>query len=160
MRMERRKESIVEIIQSTLDDYYPAFVKGGNRLTFRREGGVPEVNCDRARVAQVLVNLIGNAARHTRQGEIQVSVRADGGIAEVTVADDGEGIPSEQLEYLFERYHSGRAAGDPARSGTDTGTGLGLYISKHIVEAHSGRIWIESEAGKGTRARFTLPLDT
>jgi signal transduction histidine kinase len=160
MWMDRRKESIVEIIQSTLDDYYPAFVKGGNRLTFRREGNVPQVSCDRARVTQVLVNLIGNAARHTRRGEIVVSVRADGGAAEVTVADDGEGIPPEQFEHLFERYHSGRAKGDPARSGADTGTGLGLYISRHIVEEHSGRIWIESEAGKGARAHFTLPLDT
>ena len=159
MQMDIRRESILEVIQLTLDEYYPAFVKGGNRLLMRREGDVPGVLCDRARITQVLVNLIGNAARHTRQGEIVVCVKTVERFAEITVADNGEGIAPERLEQLFERYRSGTAGERSARSAAGTGTGLGLYIARHIVEAHSGRIWIESEMGRGTRAHFTLPLD-
>lgn len=159
MQMYITQASIIEIAQFTLDNYYPAFTKGGNRLRFAREGDVPDVKCDRARIVQVLVNLIGNATRHTRRGEIEVVVSAADGFAEVCVRDNGDGMSTEQLEHLFERYRTSSRESSGAQ-GLETGTGLGLFICQHIINAHGGRIWIESESGHGTRAHFTVPLDT
>jgi Signal transduction histidine kinase len=163
MQMETKRESIIEIIQSTLNVYYPVFSKNYNQLLFRWEGSVPAVQCDRLRVMQVLVNLIGNAVRHTHNGEIVVSVGAseEKNEAVVCVADTGEGIAAERIPYLFDRYHSYHSPQQHAqtRAGRDTGTGLGLYICKHIVERHGGRIWIESELESGTQVYFTLPLE-
>lgn len=158
MSLEKKRESIVAIIQSTLDDYYPVFTKNHNTLKVQKEGRVPPVLCDRARIAQVLVNLITNAARHTREGRITVSVRGEGAWAAVTVADTGEGIAPERLPHLFERYYSRGAAAEKTRAGWDTGTGLGLYICRHIVEAHGGTITLASEPDRGTRVTFTLPI--
>ena len=158
MPMRMVCEDIVELIHSMLEVYYPVFSKNHNRLTLRIAEDMPEVECDRMRVTQVLINLIGNAVRHTRNGEIIISAQAEDGGLLVMVEDNGEGIAAEQMPLLFERYKSHRASRDAdSYAGRDTGTGLGLYICRYIVEAHGGRIWVESEPGAGTRARFTLP---
>ncbi|WP_242822984.1 sensor histidine kinase [Syntrophobotulus glycolicus] len=159
MVMEKKRESALEIIQAALDDYYPVFSKNHNTLKLKKEGNIPPVLCDRSRIIQVLVNLLTNAVRHTRDGEITVTVRGGEGEAAVTVADTGEGIPPESLARLFERYHSRPSGMEKARAGGDTGTGLGLYICKYIIEAHGGEISVESAPGRGTRVRFTLPAD-
>jgi len=159
MVMDRKRESLVEIIQSTLDTYYPVFSKNHNILNFRKEGIIPSVLCDRTRVAQVLVNLITNAVCHTRAGKITVAVKGEGAKAIVTVSDTGGGIAPQRIPYLFERYYSRRSSGEKTHAGWDTGTGLGLYICKYIVEAHGGMITVESELGKGTRVKFTLPAE-
>ncbi|MDL2253822.1 HAMP domain-containing histidine kinase [Ruminococcaceae bacterium OttesenSCG-928-I18] len=159
MQIEKQPCSLIEIIQETLDTYYPVFSKNNNSLRFERQGDVAQVLCDRNKVVQVLVNLIGNATRHTRDGEIVLSVRGEGGYAMVTVEDTGEGIAAERIPYLFDRYYSQLPTEKKARTGRDTGTGLGLYISQYIVQAQGGDITVESELGKGTCVRFTLPLD-
>jgi PAS domain S-box-containing protein len=107
--------------------------------------------CDPGRVAQVLSNLIGNAIKFTpRNGTVVVrAVRSDPGVR-VSVEDDGPGIPSSLLPRLFDPYTQAMAT-------SSQGSGLGLYISKGIVTAHGGRIWVESEIGKGSRFYFTLP---
>lgn len=160
MLVDLKRESIVEIIQTTLNHYYPEFSKNRNRLTFRSEGRIPDIRGDRVRIAQVLVNLIGNASRHTRDGEISISVQPGEQEVLVSVRDTGDGIEPERMAHLFERYSSHRApASEKKRPGRDTGTGLGLYICRYIVEMHAGRIWIESEPGHGTTAFFTIPAD-
>jgi signal transduction histidine kinase len=109
------------------------------------------VCCDRERILQVFANLIGNAIKFTRrEGEISVRAEPRGGGAWFAVADSGPGIPAEEAPHIFERFWQAR---DTAR----LGTGLGLSIAKGIVEAHGGRIWVESEVGKGTTFFFTLP---
>lgn len=99
------------------------------------------------------MNLISNAIRFTVGGTITVSARKTGGFVAISVADTGEGIAKENLAGIFDRYYA-----VPSGSGSNqTGTGLGLHIAKHIVEAHNGTIAIESEKGHGTTVTFALP---
>ncbi len=115
---------------------------------------LPILHLDAGRVEQVLTNLIHNAIKFTLPGgEIQVSaVVGDARTVTIKVADTGVGIAPDDLPRIFERFYKA----DRARSGG--GTGLGLAIAKHIVQAHGGRIWVESRVGKGTTFFFTLPL--
>ncbi len=118
---------------------------------------LPPLTLDPQRIAQVLGNLISNAIRHTpEKGEIKLEVKrwkSDSTI-QVTVSDSGGGIPVESLLYIFDRFYRV----DKARSRSHGGTGLGLAIAKQLVEAHGGKIWAESDVGKGTRVKFTLPI--
>lgn len=148
MALDVREVVLPELIQTAMETYYPVFSKNHNALRLE-PASTPPVLCDAARTTQVLVNLVSNAAQHTRDGTITVSARAEGNMVRVTVADTGDGIAPERMATLFERYGTKKAPGE-------TGTGLGLYISKHIVEAQGGTLTIESEAGKGTTASFTL----
>ena len=111
--------------------------------------------CDADRIVQALINLIGNALKFTRPGG-NVRVSAVPGEHEVllTVSDEGRGIPPEEFDEIFERFHQVQQ-GDGRKLG---GTGLGLPITKAIVERHGGRIWVESEMGVGSTFCFTLPL--
>jgi signal transduction histidine kinase len=158
MLINPKSESIVTTIQTTLDTYYPVFSKNHNTLRFKKEGNIPSVLYDRDRIIQVLVNLITNAARHTRKGIITVSVMANNQYITISITDNGDGISPEHLPYLFERYYTSYSSSTKTSGTGNTGTGLGLYICKYIVEAHGGSISAESEHGKGTRIIFTLPL--
>jgi signal transduction histidine kinase len=107
---------------------------------------------DRQRIQQVVGNLLTNSVKYSSEGS-RVTVRAKrkGAAVCVTVADRGPGIAADRLETIFNRFSQG---GRPDR----TGLGLGLYIARHIVEAHGGKIWVESELGRGSTFYFTLPL--
>lgn len=150
-----RSCNISEIIQSTMNTYYPLLKKNSNRLVLTPCDELPDVFADPDRVAQILVNLLQNAIRHTSGGTITVSAERSGDYIAVTVQDTGEGIEPERLPLLFKRFESRDSKKE--RKTKDTGTGLGLYICKHIVETHNGEISIESELGKGTAVTFTLP---
>ena len=115
------------------------------------------VRVDRDAVIQILSNLLDNAIRYSPdRGEIRASIAAEDGAVRVAVADDGPGIPSAQLERVFERFYRV----DAARSREAGGTGLGLSIVKHLVAVHGGATGIESELGRGTKVWFTLPRST
>ena len=157
LHLNVRPVSLSQIIQSTLHTYYPVFSKNNNTVELVRGGGSPTVLCDAHRVAQVLVNLISNASRHTYDGKIIIGVKEDKDFAEVSVSDNGAGISEHRLPSMFERYRN-RNQDENSRADTDTGTGLGLHICKHIVEAHGGQISIESKESIGTTVRFSLPL--
>ncbi|HWM63121.1 MAG TPA: HAMP domain-containing sensor histidine kinase [Solirubrobacterales bacterium] len=118
------------------------------------EPGLPQVNADRDRIRQVLVNLLTNANEYCQDGAtIRVSAVSVGAEVEIAVSDDGPGIPPEQLEHIFERFTRGEA-GLTQRVG---GTGLGLAISKSLVDLHGGMIAAESRLGSGSSFRFRLP---
>jgi signal transduction histidine kinase len=110
--------------------------------------------CDRARLQQVLANLLGNAIKFTpSKGSIELSVhRAESEIL-FSVTDTGRGIPRKDLPRVFDRHWQSRSG----KSGRSGGSGLGLYISKGIVEAHGGKIWVESELNKWSAFSFTIP---
>jgi two-component system phosphate regulon sensor histidine kinase PhoR len=114
------------------------------------------VRGDSDRLEQVLGNLIENAIKYGRQGgRVTVGARVvQGTQAEVQVADDGPGIPTEALHRVFERFYRV----DKARSREQGGTGLGLSIVKHLVQSHDGKVWAESELGRGAIFYFTIPL--
>ncbi|NWF57041.1 MAG: response regulator [Syntrophaceae bacterium] len=119
---------------------------------------VPAVYGDREKLEQVLTNLVGNALKFTPEGgEIVISAKPYDGTANwvaISVRDTGTGIPSDQLDKIFEKFH--QVEGSLQRS--VGGTGLGLAITKGLVEAHQGKIFVESEVGKGSRFTFTLPI--
>jgi signal transduction histidine kinase len=120
-------------------------------LIDRSEGRLPPVLADRDRVLQVMGNLIGNAIKFTQEGgTITLRADRDGEKIRFAVCDDGPGIPPDQVTHLFRPFWQGR------RGGRD-GAGLGLAVSRGIVEAHGGEIRAESELGKGTCVSFTLP---
>jgi signal transduction histidine kinase len=113
---------------------------------------MPAVASDRERVLQVFANLIGNAIKFTpKGGEIRLLTCLENAEVRFTVADSGPGIPPEHLDHVFDRYWQ-------AKSTAKLGTGLGLSIAKGIVEAHGGRIWVESPPNSGAQFNFTLPV--
>ncbi len=112
------------------------------------------LTADRDRLVQVLRILIDNAQRHTPAGgSITLRARREGGRVQLSVADTGSGIPAEHLKRVFERFYRV----DAARGRSDGGAGLGLAIARGLVEAHGGRLWLESEPGHGTTAFVELP---
>jgi signal transduction histidine kinase len=117
------------------------------------------VHADGQRIAQVLTNLLSNALRHTPQeGRIDVRLRMENRAALIAVSDTGPGISAEDLPHIFDRFY--RADKSRSRETQSAGgSGLGLAIARGIIEAHGGRIWVESEPGKGTTVTFTLPVD-
>jgi two-component system phosphate regulon sensor histidine kinase PhoR len=129
--------------------------RAGLRLETQVDTDLPRVPADEARIEQVLVNLIHNAIKFTpSSGRITVSAKADGGNLVVAVSDTGVGISEDDLPRVFERFYKA----DRARAGG--GTGLGLAIARHVVEAHGGRIRVESVEGRGATFSLTLPLST
>jgi two-component system phosphate regulon sensor histidine kinase PhoR len=114
---------------------------------------LPLVLADAARIQQVFVNLMHNAIKFTPPGgQVVVGAAPEGYTVRFWVRDTGIGISSEDIPRIFERFYKV----DRARS--SSGTGLGLAIARHMVEAHKGNIWVESELGKGSVFSFTLPL--
>ncbi|MGC4153371.1 MAG: HAMP domain-containing sensor histidine kinase [Propionicimonas sp.] len=154
--LDLREENLGAIVQQTLRAYQPLCARTRNSLELARGSASPMVMADRERVAQVLVNLLSNAARHTSDGVITVAVRERGRFAEVSVTDTGEGIPAELLTELASQTGPGRNGG--VRSARDTGIGLGLTISRSLVSAHGGELTLTSELGVGTTARCAFPL--
>ena len=117
--------------------------------------GLPPVRGDASLLRDVLQNLLDNAIQYTAPGgRIQVTATTGPREAVITVSDTGIGIPLADQERIFERFYRV----DAARSREEGGTGLGLSIAKHIVEAHGGRIWVESEVGRGSKFSFSIPL--
>jgi signal transduction histidine kinase len=109
---------------------------------------------DGARVKQVLLNLVGNAIKFTPEGgRVWVSAGAENGAVRIEVGDTGPGIALEDQERIFQEFQqAGSDAGKPQ------GTGLGLALARKFVEMHGGKIWVESDVGKGSKFTFTLPI--
>jgi signal transduction histidine kinase len=130
----------------------------GVALMLHLPAAAPEVRADASRLQQVLGNLIANALRHAPQGpgkppQVDVTMEVVGEAVRVSVQDNGPGLAPEALVHVFDRFW--RA--DPSRSRAAGGSGLGLAIARGIVEAHGGRIWVESEPGAGASFRFEVP---
>jgi signal transduction histidine kinase len=126
----------------------------GVQVTLHRNGGLDVVSGDERRIRQVIFNLLSNAVKFTPEGgQVDVSAARVNGELRVAVADSGPGIAAEDLERIFEEFQQTEAGAQQRE-----GTGLGLALSKRFVEMHGGRIWCESELGKGSTFEFTLPL--
>ncbi len=124
-------------------------------LRMENNGNLPTLSIDAARVRQVLLNLVGNAIKFTPQGgRVWVRTGTEDGGLRVEVGDTGPGIPTGEHERVFLEFQQVKTGGDPTSS---EGTGLGLALAKRFVEMHGGRLWVESEVGKGSRFILTLP---
>jgi len=149
IKLAREPIMIVTLVEAALEMFSERAAR--HEIKLRREGDDALVNADQQRIHQVLSNLIGNAFKHTPDGgEIVVATTVERDHVTILVRDTGVGIPRDQLERLFERYWQ-RERNDRS------GLGLGLYICKNLVEAHGGRIWVDSTVGHGTQFYFTLP---
>jgi signal transduction histidine kinase len=154
LQLERRPNSIADLISDTLESFSAQAERQGVRLEGSCASGVDPVWIDAQQIGRVLANLVSNALRHTPAGGT-VSVRAltTAESAQVEIADTGEGINADDLPHVFEQFYRG----EKSRSRATGGAGLGLAIAKGIIEAHGGRIWVESRPGQGTRFCCTLP---
>ena len=164
LRLELTPTDMVELIHRKLSQAEVRAQEKGVQLRISFAETVPEVKVDPSRMEQVIANLLTNAIRHTPPGgsiTISMGTVSSDRSHQITspsiifsVADTGEGIAPEHLPYIFERFY--RAGGSRAR--TEGGTGLGLAIVKQMVEAHGGKVWVESELGKGSTFYMSLPL--
>lgn len=155
LELEIRCVKVSQLIESCLETTRHRAQEKELELVVKPADGVPDIAGDRRRLAEVLQNLLDNAVQYTlSRGKITVSAKAREGEAVITVTDTGIGIPKADQSRIFERFYRV----DAARSREAGGTGLGLSIAKHIVEAHGGRIWVESELGQGSDFHFSVPL--
>jgi signal transduction histidine kinase len=146
---------ITVIIRDTMNPYSTELDKRKNTLILNLPNQPLPVRCDSERIRQVLLNLAANANRFTKNGTITVSLKKSDSFISISVEDTGEGIPDGVKETIFERY----STANPQKNENPSGTGLGLYISKHIIEAHGGTITEEKEKGQGTVMTFTLRIE-
>jgi len=156
MDIKRRPSSIDKIIDEVVISFHSwAQAKALNIKKESEASSIPEINIDPDRIIQVLNNLIGNAMKFTpANGQISIEAKIGNQEVAVSVADTGIGIAPENLAKVFNKFYQ---VGE--RVSTDmNGTGIGLSISKQIIELHGGKIWVESEKGSGTKFIFTLPL--
>lgn len=130
-------------------------LKSSSGLTSSQKGVMPlfYVNADPERIREVFVNLVDNAIKFTPQGEVTVSIDGDEKEVVIGVHDQGVGIPEDEIKHLFQKFYRV----DNSKTREIGGTGLGLYLSRTIIEMYSGRIWVESEENKGSSFYFTLP---
>lgn len=143
-----------DVLRESVRVVRPMASEKGLSLAVRDTDGVPDVRGDRNQLIQVLVNLLNNAVKFTHDGEITLGARLSGGLVEFFVSDTGEGIFPEETESIFKPFCR-IAENVPGRP---KGSGLGLSISKSIVEFHGGKIWVASEVGKGSTFFFTVPV--
>ncbi|MCS6993185.1 MAG: cell wall metabolism sensor histidine kinase WalK [Anaerolineales bacterium] len=143
-----------QLLCSAADRMRTQAERAGLELTVETASNLPTIPADFARLEQVLVNLIHNAIKFTPPGgQIRLYARLDGKYLRFDVSDTGVGIHPDDLPRIFERFYKA----DRART-KGGGTGLGLSIARHIVEAHGGKIWVESELEKGSTFYFTIPV--
>jgi len=145
------------VIESLRSIMVPILAPRKQSLEVEVEEGLPLVCADRIKVKQVLLNLLSNSAKFTPNGgKLKVEAVREDNWCRVSVSDNGIGIKKEDQERIFEPF----CQLDSPLTKEKGGTGLGLAIARQIVEKHGGRIWVESEYGKGSRFTFTLPLAT
>ena len=141
---------IGRLIENGAEAYRGLIAKQGNALTINAPANLPQIFGDADQLLQVMANVLTNANNHTRNGAISVSATAEGDAIKVTITDNGTGIDAELLPRVFERGVTGSASAG--------GTGMGLPISRSIVESHGGIISIDSTQDKGTTVTFTIPV--
>ena len=144
-------QEIVDVVHTSLRSLA---IEKGLAFTATAPADIPPARGDGRRLTQCLMNLAGNALKFTRHGRVDIDVRLDGEWLVYRVSDTGIGIPKDEVENVFAEFRQV----DAAITREFGGTGLGLSITKRLVEMHGGRIWVESELGKGSTFFFTVPL--
>ncbi|OLD10869.1 MAG: hypothetical protein AUJ06_01380 [Chloroflexi bacterium 13_1_40CM_3_70_6] len=154
MELNVEEVSIAEVTEEALELVRPNAAEKGLEVRSLVMPDLPKVWADRARVRQILANMLANAVKFTERGSVTVSAGAAEGWMTISVADTGVGITPEAQAYVFDEFRQA----DSSTTRRYGGTGLGLAISRRLVTLHGGRIWVESEVGKGSSFHFTLPI--
>jgi signal transduction histidine kinase len=153
MRMSFRYFNLNEYLTALIKEFEPMAKSKNLELVYTPVRQNFQVLGDKTKLRQVFINLITNAIKYTEKGKVEVLVQEDQKAAKITIKDTGIGIPQHDISRIFERFYRV----DKARSKAAGGTGLGLAIAKHIVEAHRGRIWADSQWGIGTTIYMAFP---
>jgi signal transduction histidine kinase len=149
LSLERTDHDVAQLVAEAMD-LHTSLAADRNLTLVNEADGPARASCDRERILQLLSNLVDNALKFTPEGgSIRLGVKPDGERVTAWVADDGPGIPDEQRGQIFERFWQARR--------DRKGLGLGLAIARGVVEAHGGRIWVESTPGRGAKFLFSLP---
>ncbi len=154
MELNVEEVNITEVTDEALELVRPHADEKGLQVRALIPTGLPNVWADRARVRQVLANMLANAVKFTERGTVSVGATAAEGWVTVSVSDTGVGISPEAQAYVFDEFRQA----DSSTTRRYGGTGLGLAISKRLVTLHGGRIWVDSEVGRGSSFHFTLPI--
>jgi len=155
LKLVYQTEDISKLVSQTVASIQAQAKAKGLVVSTSLPDGLPPVNIDYHRISQVLRNLLENAVAHTAKGgTITVAAKQQEKWVEVSVTDTGEGIPAEDLPNIFERFYRV----DKSRTRATGGSGLGLTIAKRLVEAHGGKIKVQSEMRKGSCFTFTIPI--
>jgi two-component system, OmpR family, phosphate regulon sensor histidine kinase PhoR len=155
LELEIRPVSVAQLVEACFETAERRATEKELNLSLHLPSQLPEVAADSRRIQEVLQNLLENATQYTLPGgKIVLSAEARNDEVVFTVADTGIGIPEADQPRIFERFYRV----DVARSREAGGTGLGLSIARHLVEAHGGRIWVESELGVGSKFHFSIPV--
>ncbi len=154
LALQLAEADLAAVMQEAADTVRSLAEGRGLALMVRPAPDLPPMRMDRTRIKQVLLNLLSNAIRHTETGSITVSAATDGSQVFCSVTDTGPGIPEELQGRLFEEFERGPGA----NPGSLASSGLGLAISRRLVQEHGGRIWVESEPGAGSTFTFSLPM--
>ena len=153
LALHREEFSLADVILRALAVVRPLLDRKGLSLKVDIAQDLPRIHCDRTRIRQVILNLVSNAARLTEAGGLTVQAQADGRFVVVSVNDTGPGISPEDKERIFEPFYQGAKVWR-----SQSGSGLGLSISKQFVEMHGGQMWVESQFGAGSTFFFRLPI--
>jgi signal transduction histidine kinase len=152
-----RPADLLALVETVVTEYRPQLEAKAQRLTLRAHSDLPPALCDETRTAQIVGNLLSNASKYTSDGgliEVSLALAEEEGFLEISVADNGVGISAEDQEKVFERFFRAESAALTQAGGA----GLGLYITRSLVEMHGGRIWFESALGKGSTFHVTFPI--
>ena len=153
-KLDKEIIEVDELINTVLERLSQQYIDKGVELTSESEPGLPSVQVDPRRIGQVLLNIVGNALQYTTKGDkVIIQARRARNDVHITVKDTGEGIPVEHHPHIFTRFYRV----DKSRARVSGGSGIGLTVSRHFVEAHGGRIWMESP-GEGQGSSFTISL--
>jgi two-component system sensor histidine kinase BaeS len=149
LRLHRESVAPGALVGDIVAGFQAAAVDAGVSLESRVEEGLPAILIDRLRIVEVFTNVLSNALRHTPPGgSVMVEASDAGGAVAFAVSDTGRGIPTDELDHVFDRF---------AKAADSQGAGLGLAIAKSLVVAHGGEITVSSPPGRGTTVRFSLP---
>jgi signal transduction histidine kinase len=154
MELQFREVNLADLINSVMATASALVRDKDVELEHKVPSDLPKVHADAARIRQVLLRLLTNAAKFTERGTITVRAWSADGQVLVSVSDTGAGIPQEDFDRIFEQFEQGSLE----NGRRPDGAGLGLALSKEFVEMHGGHIWVESEMGVGSRFTFSLPL--
>jgi len=154
MELALQDYSVHDTVESVRSTLRPLAADKGLEFLATLPDDLPLAYGDAGRITQCLMNLAGNSLKFTKAGKVEISVEEKDGLLTYRVADTGIGIPADKIESLFTEFKQT----DASIASEYGGTGLGLSISRKFVEMHGGRIWVESEPGKGSAFIFEIPL--
>ena len=155
LRLQLELVEIGQVIRNVVTRSYPRIRSRSQSLTVELPDSLPQVKADRQYLEEILLALVANASKFTpERGKIKVGARQDGESLVVQVSDTGVGIPAEEQERIFQPYYQIKQDGGRRRAGS----GLGLTITKSLVELHEGKIWLKSIVGQGSTFAFSLPI--